>query len=156
VKSTATRAIRADGSNAAAGRALLAHLLRRSRGLRDLPRPHDSNGADDALDAYSHTTDERWALLASCLRRISTNWFARIRGHMLSNPEFWAGIESFPMVLCVCDNFRKQTIAAVESGAVSDVQKQAIAEALLRYGEPALCAQVAYLVKVRARLLDVL
>lgn len=149
IRNSAARKLGADGSNVAAGRALLAHILGRSRGVRDLPQPLVFSSASDALEPCTRTTDERWALFASCLRRISNSWFSRIRGHMLSNPDFWAGIENFPMVLCVCDNFRRQMILAVESGAVADVQKQAIAEALLRFNEPALCAQVAFLFKVR-------
>lgn len=95
----------------------------------------------------------RWLLLAACLDRISINWFSRIRTHMLLQPEFWAGIENFPMELCACDNFRRQTIATVGSTAVAEVHKRAIAQGLLLFGEPGLVAQIAYLAKVCDRCL---
>lgn len=155
-RSTAARIISADSANAAAGRALLAHMLHRCRGFSTLTQVFEDAACGGPAAGWAagsmqpDSSQSRWLALAGCLDRISINWFARIRDHMRCEPEVWAAIENFPAALCKCDAFRRQTIATVGSPAVPVEQKRAIAEALLQYGEPGLFAQVAFLAKVRS------
>lgn len=150
-KSPAARDMAADQSNANAGKALLVTMLQLAQGFSDGPAlgSDGASGADGEAASGPYPAGEHWLLLSSCLDRISTNWFSRLREHMNSNPLFWVGLEHFPMVLCKCQNFRRHTISMLTSAVVPDHQKQAIAEALLRFSDAGLYAQIGYLAKVR-------
>eukprot|EP00892_Ulva_mutabilis_P004280 jgi/Ulvmu1/2223/UM013_0070.1 len=157
MRSAAGRRMAADRSNAAAGKALLTAMLRLAHDYSATgPLPSGTPGSAPAAitagtaagtDATPHTADPRWLLFASCLDRVAVSWYGRLKEHILLDLFSHIDTENFPLVLCKCDNFRRSMISMVASAVVPNRQKAAIAEALLRYGDPHLFAQMGYMAK---------